>query len=197
MPWWSISSSKSVKNKNRNSLPDIFRGLKDSPNGSPRSARLTRGRKLRHISNTDLSVPARASIDLASDTGSGSIRDSRSPSPSPTTRIPRRSADQLSALPLPLPQGRNETFSSLSHAHPFYDLSPLLPLPSPKQVLSKEESEEISAYGTDSLSSDSSLESVEPGACRGWKVNQWQLDDDFSKGTFSNGEKHWNSAGNG
>uniref|UniRef100_A0A0C9QM28 mitogen-activated protein kinase kinase kinase n=1 Tax=Wollemia nobilis TaxID=56998 RepID=A0A0C9QM28_9CONI len=203
MPWWNKSSCS--KNKGRSSLPDIFRHLgsgSPSPSPSPRSPNSSQVRKSRrNSSNEDFLAAARRSVDLV-------LRRSRSPSPSPSpspcksARAPRRSADQFTPQPLPLPQTPTETCNSPSNHvngkgnYPFYDCSTsahLLPLPSPKRILSKDESEEVSVYGTDSISSDGSLESVE-----GLRANQWQYNNnrDSSKGPYSNGGAPCNFSSN-
>lgn len=67
--------------------------------------------------------------------------------------------------------------SPLGHSH--YDISPPLPLPVPKQVLSRTESEDVDGSwgeGMDSASSDSSVESLEVSPRSSCKLNHWQPD---------------------
>ncbi|XP_057873012.2 mitogen-activated protein kinase kinase kinase 5 isoform X2 [Cryptomeria japonica] len=184
MPWW----NKSSKNKGRNSLPDLFRskGSLGSPSPSPT--------KLRRNSNDDL---ARRIAEFG-------FGDSPSPFPSPSAQAPRRSVDQFAAQRLPLPQTPTESTacnSPSSHVngnckgsnYPYYDLCRLLPLPSPNQILSKEEGDEFLGYGVDSLSSESSVDSVEAVTSR---VSRQYNNVDLCKGHSSNGDRHCNSAGN-
>ncbi|KAH9298865.1 hypothetical protein KI387_030547, partial [Taxus chinensis] len=166
----------------------FFRHLgSSSPSSSPRN--------LRRNSNDEF---GRQSIDQ----GLGD-----SPSPSPSALAPRRSVDQVAPQPLPLPQTPTEatTCNSPSNygngngngkgsTNPYYDSSPMLPLPSPKKILSKDDGEEPLGYGGDSVSSDGSLESVEGVTPR---VLMQHNNGNSSKGPYtSNGDRHCNSAGN-
>eukprot|EP01018_Ginkgo_biloba_P013852 Gb_04924 [translate_table: standard] len=207
MHWWSKSPKKDSKCKSKRSLPDIFRSRRDSPKGSPKTPQLTRTRKLRHLSDDELAIGARPSLDHASD--SGSVRDSRSPSPStPVTRC-TSNLDQYSARAFPLNHdlfsvGRNDSGNASPLAHGHFQpllLQPLLPLPSPKQVLSRAESEDVEGvlgYGSDSVSSDGSLESFEAGVNTVWKANHRLSGEEFDrKLAISNAEKPSHSTSHG
>lgn len=192
MNWWNKSHSKNSKTKSKRSLQDILRKRKDSPKAAAAvvascssSPKLTRARKLRHLSDDELTIggPARPSLDLASE--SGSPRDwhwqwqSPCPSPSPSTPV-SRTPRNLVAQPLPLPHdlpaggGRIEASGSMSPlGHSHYDTPPL-PLPMPKQDLSRTESDDVdgSCWGEmDSTSSDGLVESSEGSPRLGFKLN--------------------------
>lgn len=192
MNWWNKSNSKNSKTKSKRSLQDILRKRKDSPKAAAAvvascssSPKLTRARKLRHLSDDELTIggPARPSLDLASE--SGSPRDwhwqwqSPCPSPSPSTPV-SRTPRNLVAQPLPLPHdlpaggGRIEASGSMSPlGHSHYDTPPL-PLPMPKQDLSRTESDDVdgSCWGEmDSTSSDGLVESSEGSPRLGFKLN--------------------------
>uniref|UniRef100_A0A0C9S3I4 mitogen-activated protein kinase kinase kinase n=1 Tax=Wollemia nobilis TaxID=56998 RepID=A0A0C9S3I4_9CONI len=203
MHLWRKSPSKENKPKSKRSLQDLFRGRKDScsskvgssskgstsSNNSPKVPHLTRTRKLRHLSDDELIAGERSSLDLASD--SGSVRDS-SQSPSSSSNAVKRTLSNLDihgAQPLPLPHGRHDAgnMSPLPHGHSplFYEMccspsrySPL-PLPSPRQVLSRTESEDVDgrSCGEDSGSTeDSDPESFEGGATPRWNANHAQAE---------------------
>jgi len=198
MHWWNKSHSKNSKTKSKRSLQEILKSRKDSPKAVAAAAvgscssspKLTRARKLRHLSDDELTIggPARPSLDLASDSGSPGERQwqwqwpSPCPSPSPSTPV-TRTPSNLAAQPLPLPYdmptagGRIEATGSMSplgHCH--YDISPPLPLPTPKQDLSRTESEDVDGSWGDSASSDGLLESMEGSPRLGSKLNHRQID---------------------
>jgi len=102
MHWWNKSHSKNSKTKSKRSLQEILKSRKDSPKAVAAAAvgscssspKLTRARKLRHLSDDELTIggPARPSLDLASDSGSPGERQWQwqwpSPSPNPTPNTP-------------------------------------------------------------------------------------------------------------
>eukprot|EP01018_Ginkgo_biloba_P034733 Gb_12558 [translate_table: standard] len=132
--WWRKSSSKEVKKKgSKDNILDAlhFRKLKflSEEKGSFRSPGGSR----------------RRSLDSASENGSGSRVDSRSPSPSTHVSRSQSFAERPHGQPLPLPctppssLGRTESGISLSQSSGNRSgrLSPFLPLPSPDQVLNR------------------------------------------------------------
>lgn len=208
MHWWNKSHSRNSKTKSKRSLQEILRSRKDSPKAAAAavsdaadaaavgsfssSPKLTRARKLRHISDDELIIggAARPSLDRASDSGFPVDWQwqwqSPCPSPPPSALV-TRTASNLAAQPLPLPHdpppasSRIETPGSMSpRAHCHYDMPPPLPLPLPKQVLSRTESEDVdgSCWGDvlDSASSDSLLESLEGSPRSGFTLNHRQPD---------------------